>query len=60
MTKQPKPEFVEIKDVQVQFKCPGPMRDQMKAIAREQDRTLAKQILRVLREWLRDRKDQVK
>ena len=55
MTKQPKPEPTPEKTVPVHFQCPEFIRDEIKRIAIEQDRTLGRQVVRVLREWLANR-----
>ena len=55
MTKQPKPEPTQERTVQVNFNCPESIRDEINRIAIEQDRTLGRQVVRVLREWLANR-----
>ena len=55
MTKQQKSEPTPERTVQVHFSCTESMRDEINRIAIEQDRTIGKQVVRVLREWLAKR-----
>ena len=41
--------------VTVSICCPKEMRDAVQKVAVEEDRTLSRQVVRALREWLRDR-----
>lgn len=51
MKDKQKPDLKEEK-INIQFKCPIAIRDKLKRIAAEEDRTLGGQITRALRMWL--------
>lgn len=51
MKDKPQPDLKEEK-ANVQFNCPVAIRDEIKRIAQEEDRTLGEQMTRALREWL--------
>ncbi len=57
--KQPKfelePEIAPEKTTTINFNCPTSIRDEIKRLAIEQDRTLGKQVVRILRLWLLSR-----
>jgi len=57
MAKKPETPITEEK-VHVGLKCPKGMRDAIIKIAHEEDRSLSRQIVHVLRCWLRDRAKQ--
>ncbi len=55
MAKKPKPAIAPEQATAINFNCPVSIRDEIKRLAVEQDRTLGKQIVRILRLWLLSR-----
>ncbi len=53
--KDEKPDHINIMEesVTVSICCPREIRDAMQKVAVEEDRTLSRQVVRALREWLR-------